>query len=56
MTKVRSKVMLVLHNVRIELSNMRKKIKEPLNVTRELSHVMLELHNVRMKLLNVRKK
>ena len=33
-----------------------KKIKEPPNVTKELTHVMLELHNIRMKPLNVRKK
>ena len=33
-----------------------KKIKEPLNVTKELSHMMLELYNVRMKPSNVRKK
>ena len=33
-----------------------KKVKEPPNVTKELSHVMLEPHNVRMKLSNVRKK
>ena len=33
-----------------------KKIKEPPNVTKELSHVMLELHNVRMEQSNVRKK
>ena len=33
-----------------------KKIREPPNVTKELSHVMLELHNMRMKLSNVRKK
>ena len=34
-----------------------KKVREPLNVTIELSHVMLEqLYNVRMKPSNVRKK
>ena len=33
-----------------------KKIREPLNVTKELSYVMLELHNMRIELLNVRKK
>ena len=35
-----------------------KKVREPLNVTKELSHVMLELHNVRKKVReqpNVRK-
>ena len=26
-----------------------KKVREPPNMTKELSHVMLELHNVRMK-------
>ena len=39
-------VMLELHNVRMEPSNVRK----------ELSHVMLELHNVRMESSNVGKK
>ena len=33
-TKVQSHVMLVLCNVRIVLSNVRKKIKEPSNVTK----------------------
>ena len=33
-----------------------KKVREPLNVRKELSHVMLELHNVRMKRSNVGKK
>ena len=47
-TKVRSKVMLILHNVRIKPSNVRKKIREVLNVTKELSRVILELHNVRI--------
>ena len=46
MTKKLSHVMLELHNVRIEPSNVRK----------ELSHVILELHNVKMELSNVRKK
>ena len=35
---------------------MRKKIKEPPNVTKIQSYVMLVLHNVRMVQLNVRKK
>ena len=47
--------MLVLHNVRMEPSNVRKKIRKPQNVTKVLSHVMLKLHNMRMKLSNVRK-
>ena len=48
MTKEQSHVMLVLHNMRMKLLNMRKKIKEPLNVTKVQLHVMLVLHNVRM--------
>ena len=47
--------MLVLHNVRMESSNVRKKIRKPPNVTKVLSHVMLKLHNMRMELSNVRK-
>ena len=49
-------VILELHNEIMEPSNVRKKIREPLNVTKELSNVILELHNMRMKPLNVRKK
>ena len=56
MTKVQSHVMLELHNVRMEPSNVRKKVKEPPNVRKELSHVMLELHNVRIEPSSVRKK
>ena len=56
MTKKLSDVMLELHNGMIEPSNVRKKIKEPPNVTKELSYAILELHNVGMKLSNVRKK
>ena len=37
-------------------SNVRKKVREPPNVKKELSHVMLELYNVRMEALSVRKK
>ena len=38
-TKVLLEVTLVLHNVKIKPLNVRKKkIKEPLNITRELSH------------------
>ena len=48
--------MLELHNVKMEPSNVRKKVKELPNVRKELSHVMLELHNVKMKSSNVRKK
>ena len=46
--KVWSNVMLVLPNVTIEPSNVRKKIRGSSNVTKERSHVMLVLHNVRM--------
>ena len=56
MRKEQSHVMLELHKVRMEPSNVRKKVREPSNVTKELSHVMLELHNVRMKPSSVRKK
>ena len=35
---------------------MRKKLREPLNVTKDLSNVMLVLPNVTMKPSNVRKK
>ena len=48
--------MLELYNVRMKPSNVRKKVREPPNVRKELSHVMLELHNVRMEPSNVRKK
>ena len=87
MRKELSHVMLKLHNVRMEPSNVRKKskgttkyekktvtrdvgiaqcedrtikyekkLREPLNVTKELSYVMLKPHSVRMELSNVRKK
>ena len=56
MIKEMSHVILDLYNVRMELLNVTKKIKEPLNVTKILSNVILELYNVMMKLLNVRKK
>ena len=55
-TKELSNMILELHNVITEMSNMRKKIKELPNVRKELSNVMLELHNVRMEPSNVRKK
>ena len=56
MRKKRSHMMLELHNVRMKPSSVRKKVKEPPNVTKELSYVILEPHNMRMKLSNVRKK
>ena len=56
MTKEWSHVMLELHNVKMEPSNARKKVREPPNVRKEPSHIMLELYNVRMKLSSVRKR
>ena len=87
MTKELSYVMLEPHNVRMELSNVKKngkgttkcekrtitydigtaqcedrtvkcekKVREPPNMTKELSYVILEPHNVRMKPSDVRKK
>ena len=52
---------IVTYNVRIaqcddEIIKCKEKIREPLNVTKELSYVTLELHNVRMKSSNMRKK
>ena len=44
MTKVQSHVMLILNNVRIKPLNVRKKIREPPNVTKELSNVILKLN------------
>ena len=49
-------VMLELHNMMIEPSSVKKKVREPPNVTKELSYVILEPHNVRMEPSNVRKK
>ena len=48
LTKKQSYMMLKLHNIRMELSNVRKKIKEPPNVTKIQSHVMLVLRNMRL--------
>ena len=57
MRKELSHVMLELHSVRIEPSNVRKKSKGTTKYEKKkLSHVMLELPNVRMKPSNVRKK
>ena len=56
MTKELLHVMLKLHNVKMEPSNVRKKLKESLNETKELPHVMLELYNVTTESSNVRKK
>ena len=54
MTKVQIDIILVLPNVTMEPSNVRKKKKEPSNVTTVKSHVILVLHNVRMEPSNVR--
>ena len=54
--KVKLHLRLALHNVRIELSNVRKKIREPPNLTKVLSNVMLVLSNVTMEPSNMRKK
>ena len=56
MTKKLSYVMLEPHDVRMEPSNVRKKVRELPNVRKELSHVTLELHNVRMEPSSVKKK
>ena len=53
MRKVRSNKMLVLPNMTIEPSNVRKKIRELSNVTKVQLHVILVLHNVRMVPSNV---
>ena len=55
MTKVRLEVMLVLHNIIMELSNLRIKNRVPLNVTKIESDAMLVLLNVTMELSNLRK-
>ena len=55
MTKVRSEVMLVLHNVIMELSNLRIKNRVPLNVTKIESDAMLVLLNMTIEPSNLRK-
>ena len=56
MKKVWSKVMLVLPNVIMKLSNLRIKNRVTLNVTKIESDAMLVLLNVTMEPSNVRKK
>ena len=56
MTKIQSHVMLVLYNVMMIPSNVKKEIKKPPNVTKVQLHVMLILYNVRMVSSNVREK
>ena len=55
-TKELSYLMLELHDVRMKLSNVRKKSNGTTKCEKKISHVMLELHNVRMESSNVRKK
>ena len=40
--------------MRMKSLNVRKKIREPSNVTKKLSYVMLELHNMRMKPFSIK--
>ena len=42
--------------MKMELSSVRKKVREPPNVTKEPSYVMLKPHNMRMEPSDVRKK
>ena len=56
MRKVWLNKMLVLPNVIMKLSNVRKKKREPLNLTKVQLNMMLVLHNLRVVLSNVRKK
>ena len=56
MRKVQSSVMLVLPNMRLEPSKVKKQIREPPNVIKVQSYVMLVPHNVRMVPSNVSKK
>ena len=56
MTKIQSHVMLVLRNVRMVPSNVRKKIREPPNMKKVQSYVMFVLHNVRIVSSNVKNK
>ena len=50
MIKLQSYVMLILLNVTMEPSNVRKKIKKPLNVTKVLPIVTIKPSNVRKKI------
>ena len=56
MTKQQLHMMLESHNMRMEPSNVRKKVRESLNVKKEPSHVMLDLKNVSLELSSMRKK
>ena len=46
---------LKLYNMRMESSNVRKKVKKPLNVIKKLLYMMLELYNMRIEPPNMRK-
>ena len=48
-------MMLLVNNVTMVQSNVRKKISEPPNVTKIQSHVILVLHNMRIIPSNARK-
>ena len=48
--------MLELYNVKMELSNVKKKVREPSNMRKELSYMMLKLYNIRIELSNMKKK
>ena len=48
--------MLELHNVNMKPLSVRKKVREPPNVTKEPSYVMVEPYNVRMEPSDMRKK
>ena len=41
--------------MKMESSNIRKKVRKPLNVIKKLLHMMLELYNMRIELPNMRK-
>ena len=41
--------------MRMESSNVRKKVKKPLNVIKKLLYMMLELYNMRIEPPNMRK-
>ena len=55
-TKVQSHLMLVLPNVTMELSNVRKKIRVQLNAVKVRSYVMLVLPNVNNRTVKHEKK
>ena len=56
MTKVQSHVILVLHNLNMISSNVKKKIRVQPNVAKVLLYVMLVLVNVIIEPSNVREK